>query len=59
MEEPVIVWLTERDLENLAIIEATGMSREQAFRTALTSLARDCTAVALALPRPQPRVTQS
>ena len=58
MEEPVIVWLTERDLENLAIIEATGMSREQAFRTAITSLARDCTAVALALPRPRPRVTQ-
>jgi len=56
VEEPVIVWLTERDLENLAIIEATGMSREEAFRAALSSLAVDCTAVALAKPRPRPSI---
>ena len=56
MEDPVIVWLTERDLEHLAIIEATGMSREEAFRAALSSLAVDCTAVALAKPRPRPSI---
>jgi hypothetical protein len=54
VEEPFVIWLTERDLEKLAIIEATGLSREEAFRTALTSLAADCTAVALALPGPRP-----
>jgi len=54
----VVVWLNEQDLEKLAIIEATGMSREDAFRAALTSLANDCTAVALAIgQRPRQRST--
>jgi hypothetical protein len=58
VEEPVVVWLNEQDLEKLAIIEATGMSREDAFRAALTSLANDCTAVALAIgQRPRQRST--
>jgi hypothetical protein len=58
MEEPIVVWLTEQDQVNLAIIEAVGLSRDEAIRTAITSLAAECTPVVLALtgslPTPRP-----
>jgi hypothetical protein len=49
MEEPIVVWLTEQDEANLAVIEATGLSREEAIRTAITALAAECLPVVYAL----------
>jgi hypothetical protein len=51
MEEPIVVWLTEQDEANLAIIEATGVSREDAIRAAITHMAAECTPVVWALGR--------
>ena len=51
MEEPIVVWLTEQDEANLAIIEATGLSREEAIRAAITHMAAECTPVVWALGR--------
>ena len=51
MEEPIVVWLTEQDEANLAIIEATGVSREEAIRAAITHMAAECTPVVWALGR--------
>ena len=58
-EEPIVVWLNEQDQINLEIIESTGLTREEAIRTALTSLAAECTPVVLALTRslPTPRTS--
>ena len=51
MEEPIVVWLTAQDEANLAIIEATGVSREDAIRAAITHMAAECTPVVWALGR--------
>ncbi len=57
MEDPIIFWSTDEDRRNLAIIEATGLSREEAMRSAITRMAIECTPVVWALrgslpPRP-------
>ena len=49
MEDPIIFWSTEEDRRNLAIIEATGLSREAAMRSAITRMAIECTPVVWAL----------
>ena len=49
MKTPIVFWLTERDEANLAIIEATGLSRDEAIRAAITSAAAASTPVAWAL----------
>ena len=58
MEDPIIFWSTDEDRRNLAIIEATGLSREEAMRSAITRMAIECTPVVWALrgslPSPPP-----
>ena len=49
MEAPIVFWATERDEANLAIIEATGLTREEAIRVAITSAAAQSTPVVWAL----------
>jgi hypothetical protein len=49
VEEPIVFWPSERDEMNFAIIESTGLSREEAIRTAITSLAAQCLPVVWAL----------
>jgi hypothetical protein len=49
VEDPIIFWSTEEDRRNLAIIEATGLSREEAMRSAITRMAIECTPVVWAL----------
>jgi hypothetical protein len=49
VEDPVIVWLTEQDATNLAIIESIGLTREEAIRSAITRMAAECTPVVWAL----------
>ena len=49
VEEPITFWPTPRDEAHLAIIESTGLTREEAIRTAITLLAGEYTPVAWAL----------
>lgn len=49
MEDPIIFWSTDEDRRNLAIIEATGLSSEDAMRSAITRMAIECTPVVWAL----------
>ncbi|CAN5723199.1 hypothetical protein BH20ACT4_BH20ACT4_03120 [soil metagenome] len=49
MDVRTTFWPTEQDEANLAIIESTGLSRDEAIRTAITSLAAECTPVVWAL----------
>jgi hypothetical protein len=49
MEASIIFRPTDQDEANLSIIEATGLTREEAIRAALTSLAVDLVPVVRAL----------
>jgi hypothetical protein len=49
VEDPIIFWSTDEDRRNLAIIEATGLSREEAMRSAITRMAIECIPVVWAL----------
>jgi hypothetical protein len=49
MEAPIIFWPTSQDEANLSIIEATGLTRDEAIRAALMALAVDLVPVVRAL----------
>ncbi len=49
MRAPITFWPTPRDEANLAIIEATGLTRDDAIRTALAAMALESVPVVRAL----------
>jgi hypothetical protein len=49
MDAPITFEATARDLANLAIIEATGLTRDEAIRAALAAMAVESVPVVRAL----------